>query len=1137
MTAEAATLTQPNAQTALSDPHLGISPGDVVGIFLLMLCVYLLSNYNYLLFHSAAELFSIFIAVTIGIVVINCWNSIRNQYVLFIGLAYLFVGLLDVLHTLTYKGMPIFTDYDYYAPQFWIAARYLEAISMLLGFAFLGTRRRVNGSLVVGGFLLVTVWLTSSILYFKDFPVCFIAGKGLTPFKVISEYIICSLMLTNLALLYWRRRNFDPRVYWLIAWSAVLMIAMELCFTLYVSDSMSDIFNKVGHLLKIGTFYLIYKAVVVTALRDPMSLLFRELRQKEEELETRVKERTRKLAESESRFRTMADSAPVLIWISGQDKLCFWFNKVWLEFTGRTMEQEMGNGWAQGVHPEDFDRCLSTYVSAFDARQGFEMEYRLRRFDGEYRWLVDSGVPRFDEQGIFAGYIGSCIDITQRKWTEQGLIRESEKNLAFLHNASDGITIMDGNANIVEVSDSFCTMLGYSRDELMGMNVSQWDCGFGSQEDMMAAFRQQFTHPTRALFQSRHRRKDGSVYDAEISGYPIQWGGTMVLFNSTRDITQRKRDEERLGLAASVFTHAREGIMITTADGTIVEVNDTFARITGFSRDEVLGKNPHLLSSGRQGKEFYAAMWRELREKGHWYGEIWNRRKDGEVYAAMQTVSAVRDNKGNTLQYVALFSDITPLKEHQTQLEYIAHYDALTRLPNRVLLSDRLHQAMVQALRRKQRLAVAFLDLDGFKAINDKHGHELGDQVLIAVAANMKQTLRDGDTLARLGGDEFVVVLPDLTDLEATLPMLSRLLEASAQPMQLGDHNVQVSASLGVTFFPQAQEVDADQLLRQADQAMYQAKLAGKNRYHVFDAELDQSVRGRHESLQRIRVALNANEFVLHYQPKVNMRTGEVIGAEALIRWQHPSRGLLLPAEFLPIIEDHALAVDLGEWVIDAALAQMQQWHAGGLDLAVSVNVGARQLQQSDFVQRLRVILAAHPSIGPDELQLEVLETSALADVVQTSRVMQACRDLGVTFSLDDFGTGYSSLTYLKRLPVAQLKIDQSFVRGMLDDPDDLAILDGIIGLASAFNRQVIAEGVETAQCATMLLQLGCDLAQGYGIARPMPAADLPAWCLAWHPDPAWVNARALSRDDLQLLLASVAHGARVKAAEMQDLS
>jgi diguanylate cyclase (GGDEF)-like protein/PAS domain S-box-containing protein len=737
---------------------------------------------------------------------------------------------------------------------------------------------------------------------------------------------------------------------------------------------------------------------------------------------------------------------------------------------------------------------------------------------------MDSGVPRFDEQGIFAGYIGSCIDITERKLVVQDLIRESEKNLALLHNASDGITIMDANANIIEVSESFCAMLGYSRDELMGMNVSQWDCGFSSQEELMAAFRRQFPHPKRSLFQTRHRRKDGSIYDAEISGCPLELDGAMVLFNSTRDITQRKRDEEKLQLAASVFSHAREGIMITTVDGTIVEVNDTFTRITGFNRDEVLGKNPHILSSGRQGKEFYAAMWRELIDTGHWYGEIWNRRKNGEAYAAMQTVSAVRDPQGNTLQYVALFSDITPIKEHQIQLEYIAHYDSLTRLPNRVLLSDRLHQAMAQALRRKRRLAVAFLDLDGFKPINDNHGHEVGDQVLISVATNMKQALRDGDTLARLGGDEFVVVLPDLTDFEATVPMLSRLLDATARPMQIGGLKVQVSASLGVTFFPQAQEVDADQLLRQADQAMYQAKLAGKNRYHVFDAELDRSVRGLHEGLERIRLALSANEFVLHYQPKVNMRTGHVVGAEALIRWQHPVRGLLPPVDFLPIIEDHSLAVELGEWVIDTALTQMEQWRACGLDLAVSVNIGARQLQQIDFVQRLSVILGAHPNIRPGALQLEVLETSALADVVQTSKVIQACADLGVTSSLDDFGTGYSSLTYLKRLPVVQLKIDQSFVRGMLDDPDDLAILDGVIGLATAFNRQVIAEGVESVECGTMLLQLGCELAQGYGIARPMPADEIPAWCLAWRPDPAWVGVPVLSRDDVQRLLASVYH-------------
>jgi diguanylate cyclase (GGDEF)-like protein/PAS domain S-box-containing protein len=849
-----------------------------------------------------------------------------------------------------------------------------------------------------------------------------------------------------------------------------------------------------------------------------------------------VNERDSKLRESESRFRAMADSAPVLIWISGLDKLCFWFNKVWLDFTGRAMEQELGNGWAQGVHPEDFDQCLTTYVSAFDARQGFEMEYRLRRFDGEYRWLIDTGVPRFDEQGRFSGYIGSCIDITDRKRIEHGLIRESEKNLALLHNASDGVAIMDGNANVIEVSESFCAMLGYSREEVMGMNVSRWDCGFSSQEELMAAFQQQFAHQTRSQFQTRHRRKDGSVYDAEVSGCPIGLDGTKVLFNSARDITQRKRDEEKLQLAASVFSHAREGIMITTADGTIVEVNDTFTHFTGFSRDEVLGKNPRLLSSGRQGKDFYAAMWRDLMETGHWYGEIWNRRKDGEVYAAMQTVSAVRDPQGNTLQYVALFSDITPIKTHQTQLEYVAHYDALTRLPNRVLLSDRLHQAMAQALRRKQRLVVAFLDLDGFKAINDKNGHEVGDQVLISVAANMKHALRDGDTLARLGGDEFVVVLPDLMNFEATAPMLSRLLDATAQPMQIGELKVQVSASLGVTFFPQAQEVNADQLLRQADQAMYQAKLAGKNRYHVFDAELDRSVRGHHESLERIRQALGANEFVLQYQPKVNMRTGHVIGAEALIRWQHPIRGLLMPAEFLPIIEDHALAVDLGEWVLDNALMQVEQWRACGLNLEVSVNVGARQLQQADFAERLTDILAAHPAIRPSQLQLEILETSALADLVLTSKVIEACRVLGVTFSLDDFGTGYSSLTYLKRLPVVQLKIDQSFVHDMLDDADDLAILDGVIGLAKAFNREVIAEGVESVECGNVLLQLGCELAQGYGIARPMPGTEVPAWCLSWRPDPAWVKVRPVSREYLQRLFASVAHRKSANAAEELDL-
>ena len=572
--------------------------------------------------------------------------------------------------------------------------------------------------------------------------------------------------------------------------------------------------------------------------------------------------------------------------------------------------------------------------------------------------------------------------------------------------------------------------------------------------------------------------------------------------------------------------------MITNAAGEIIDVNDAFSAITGYSRDEVLGKNPKILGSGRHDWNFYAILWRSLIEKGHWYGEVWNKRKNGEVYAVLQTISTVTDELDHSTKYVALFSDISLLKENERQLETLAHYDVLTTLPNRVLFADRLNQAMVQAQRRRDLLAVIYLDLDGFKAINDRYGHPVGDQLLFALAGRMKQTLREGDTIARIGGDEFVAVLPDLIDVSDSVWMLTRLLAAAAQPIHVGDLSLQVSASLGVTFYPQTEDIDADQLLRQADQSMYQAKLSGKNRYHVFDAEQDRSVRGHHESLDNIRRALIEGQFVLYYQPKVNMRTGKVVGAEALIRWQHPERGVLPPGMFLPLIEDNPLAIKIGEWVINSALAQLSLWQAEGLDIPISVNLGARQLLQANFVERLREFLNAHPTVTPGRLEMEVLETSALEDLTLVARIIEDCRSLGVRFALDDFGTGYSSLTYLKRLSVAQLKIDQSFVRDMLVDPDDLAILEGVLGLATAFRREVIAEGVETIEQGEMLLCLGCDFAQGYVIARPMPAADFPAWVKVWRPDPVWDKQHSLSREDFPLLFAGVEGRAWIAAVE-----
>ena len=444
---------------------------------------------------------------------------------------------------------------------------------------------------------------------------------------------------------------------------------------------------------------------------------------------------------------------------------------------------------------------------------------------------------------------------------------------------------------------------------------------------------------------------------------------------------------------------------------------------------------------------------------------------------------------------------------------------------------------MALALRHERPLAVAYLDLDGFKAINDSHGHSMGDKLLIQISNRMKLVVRDGDTVARIGGDEFVAVMQDLDEINSSVPLVLRLLSAASKPVETDGLILRVSASIGVTYFPQQDDVEADQLVRQADQAMYQAKQAGKNRYHVFDAEQDRSVRGHHARLTRLQEAMTRQEFKLYYQPKANMRSGEVIGAEALLRWQDPQSGLLEPADFLETIEGNPLAIELGEWVIDTALAQISAWQEQGLYIAVSVNVGARQLQHKDFISRLRQIMARYPEVSPESLELEVLESSALEDLGLVSSVINACREFGIEFALDDFGTGYSSLTYLKHLPAKTLKIDQSFVHDMLGDSEDLAIVEGVLSLADAFHRQVIAEGVETRAHGTMLLRLGCEHAQGYAIARPMPADEMIDWMANWHPYPEWVSVQKMRREDLHILYAIAEHQAWVSAVirQLQD--
>jgi diguanylate cyclase (GGDEF)-like protein/PAS domain S-box-containing protein len=739
--------------------------------------------------------------------------------------------------------------------------------------------------------------------------------------------------------------------------------------------------------------------------------------------------------------------------------------------------------------------------------KGFSIEHRIiRNSDGCERWIRALGEIEPDNKGHPHRIRGTLQDVTDYKLAHVRITEANNKLQGTLDALPDLLFEVGGDGYIYQYHSHRSDLLAAPPEVFLGRRFEEI-----LPPEASLVCRRAIDESTANGYSSGHRYsldlQDGEHW-FELSVAPmLQTDGSDSRFIFiSRDVTERYQAERKLELAGLVFSHSREGIMITDANGGIVDVNDAFTEITGYSRSDVLGKNPRLLSSRKQSKAFYAAMWSKLNEDGFWDGEIWNRRKDGSDYVELLTISTVRDSSGKVVKYVALFSDISPLKEYQLELENLAHYDALTGLPNRLLLSDRMAQAMIQSKRRGTKVLVAYLDLDNFKAINDQYGQATGDHLLIALGQRINDHLRDGDTLARIGGDEFVAVLADFDSVESVLPLVSRIVAAASEPFELNGSTICTSTSVGITLFPQDVQMDAEQLLRQADQAMYQAKLAGKNRFHLFDFEHDALVREQYDATERMRQALDHKEFVLYFQPKVNMRTGEVIGAEALIRWNHPQQGLLLPGLFLPAIEGSMLSIALGEWVVESALSQYVLWRELGVDIPVSVNVGALQLQQPDFFDRLQYILNRFPSVTRSRIQLEILETSALSDIQKAMETINECRKIGVEFALDDFGTGYSSLTYLRQLPVSTLKIDQSFVRNMLENESDQAILRGVIGLAGAFGRNVLAEGVETEAHGVLLLKMGCEEAQGYGIARPMTGYQFPAWVQAWRPYSSWLN-------------------------------
>jgi diguanylate cyclase (GGDEF)-like protein/PAS domain S-box-containing protein len=730
------------------------------------------------------------------------------------------------------------------------------------------------------------------------------------------------------------------------------------------------------------------------------------------------------------------------------------------------------------------------------------------------RWLSFLAAPLHDEEGRIVGAIETLQDITERKTAEIEL-RESRTLMAsVLASASYSIIATDPQGLITVFNKGAETLLGYTAGELIGKR----DPGAFHDPDEVVAYASLLTRElgiavapgfdafvarTRATGEPDEREwtyihRDGTRIPVLLSITAIrhQNGEITGYLGIATSIEERKQAEANLRVAAIAF-ESQEGMMITDPTGIIVRVNQAFTRLTGYSAEEAIGRTPALFKSGRHDEAYYQRMWAALKEHGYWQGEIWNRRKNGKIYAEMLTISSVVAPDGQVSNYIGTFSDISRNTEAEAEIHRLAFYDPLTQLPNRRLLLDRLQQAITASARSGREGALLFIDLDNFKTLNDTLGHDKGDLLLQQVAQRLSDSVREGDTVARLGGDEFVVMLEglDVSPEEAAPQAQSvgeKILVALNEPYLLGNHKHHSTPSIGVTLFGGNQDT-VDELLKRADFAMYQSKAAGRNTLRFFDPQMQAVVTARAGLEEELRHGLSEDQFLLYYQPQVD-GAGRMTGVEALVRWQHPQRGMVPPGEFIPLAEDSGLILPLGHWVLRTACGQLAAWASRPemAHLVVAVNVSARQFKLPNFVEEVMAILDS-TGARPPQLKLELTESMLLSDVEDIITKMTELKANGVGFSLDDFGTGYSSLTYLKRLPLDQLKIDQSFVRDVLTDPNDAAIAKAIITLGQSLGLAVIAEGVETEGQRDFLARHGCNAYQGYLFGRPCAAGDLAA--------------------------------------------
>lgn len=755
---------------------------------------------------------------------------------------------------------------------------------------------------------------------------------------------------------------------------------------------------------------------------------------------------------------------------------------------------------------QNFRRCILE-------RRDWSIELEVQHADGRLVWVRARGEPVIENDRV-TRVRGVMQDIDEAKRAEQRL-RQSEERFSRIFQLMPypmGLSHRQ-DGRYVDINPAWVEMLGIPREEAIGHTAVE--LGIFSAQDRQKLLEEVERAGHLSSYEVNLNVRGGPPRTVLQSMRATEFDGEPCWLFSVHDITDRKRNEERVREREELLS-----LTLSAASLGLWDWNLGAGTVTGDARwwslrgapapDDLSAPTPWTAGIAAEDIDRIAAeLARHAAHPATPFDATWRVNAAGTPARWVRNLGKIVgfDAQGRPERMLGVAIDVTPQREQEVLLQRLALFDALTGLPNRVLLARKLQESMDQARQGGRQLGVAYLDLDGFKPVNDRLGHGAGDRLLVVVAGRLTRALRPMDTVARLGGDEFVILLPDLGAVGDCERLMHQVMESISAPYTLDGERVVVTASIGYTMFPQ-DDADADTLLRHADQAMYAAKQAGRNRFHQFDAAQERALQLQREQGRHLRDALSASQFTLFLQPKVDMKSGTVVGAEALARWLHPERGMVPPGEFLPLLEGTELEVAFGEWVVEAAFGVLEQLQARGVQLPVSVNIAAQHLQRPDFADWMVRCAARHPGVPPRLLEIEITESAALYDLAAVAQTLTALRAVGMGVSLDDFGTGYSSLTYLRRLPVDTLKIDQSFVHGMMGDPGDLAIVQGVIGLARSFGYRVIAEGVETVEQGQMLLQLGCSLAQGYCVARPMPVADFVGWVPGWQPPQGWQRGR-----------------------------